>query len=1109
MNEFPKITQKLRQFSLKFYTNELIRGSILFFSFGIIYLFFILFIEYFLWLKPLLRTIMFWIFIFVELFLLTKFILFPVFKIVGLKKGISFEESSKIIGRHFPEVGDKLLNILQLKQQSSQSDLLLASINQKSAALQPVPFVKAIDFSKNKKYLKYGLIPFFIWVLSSISGTNDALTKSLERVVNYKTAYSPPTPFSFLLISTKLQVVQGNDVAVAFKIVGSLLPDEVKIVFNNQQYFMQPTGFDTFTYTFSDVKENINFQVEANGVESDWCQIEVINTPVINNILLDIIYPIYLGKRNETIQNAGNFVVPEGTSIVWNITTSNAEKISFIENDQRSNFDKVTSDKFQFSKKILKPFYYLISSSNKNLSDFENLQFYVNVIPDEYPTISVVSNIDSISRGIAQFAGQISDDYGFKKLQLIYYDKSNSLDKKTVDIPIASNNIQTFFYQFPKGISLVEGKNYELFFQIFDNDGVNGSKKSTSRAFQYRHKSSDEIEEELLKEQKNTIQNLEKAVQTQEKEQKQLETLQQDLQQKKNSNWNDQKKIENFIKRQEQYKEMMQRQTDKLQENLDEEKEQNQSLQDRKEALKERIQELKKSDKQQKLLDEIQKMAEKLNKEDLVEKAKELAQQNRQQQRSLEKTLELVKRFYVEQKTMQIASKVDELAKKQELVVNDSTNTISKQKEIEKEFQEIEKKLEEINNDNEKLKDPMELPDVDDDTNKINEELQNAQENLEKKESSKAKKNQQKSAQKMKEMSDKMRKSMMEIQGESMEENMDDLRKILENLVLFSLEQESLMKKFNQISTTHPDFGKELKKQNEIKKYFEHIDDSLYVLSMRVPTISIKIQNDLSTVHYNLDQSLDNFAENRFSQAISNQRYVMTSTNNLSDYLSNVLNNMKQNMSMQMRQGKGKSSEFSLPDLIKKQQGLSKKMEDGMKKGEDNGKGNTSVEIIGENKGDQKNGQKNGQGEGNQSDDLNGELYEIFKQQSELRQQLQDAINENESDKPGGSNAKKALKTMEQLENEILEKGFSSEVLQKMRQLNYELLKLDKAALNQGKDSNRKSNINQIINERNNLKALEFKKQFYNQIEILNRQSLPLQQLYRNKVRTYFSEEKK
>jgi len=131
MNEFTKITQKLHQFSLKFYTNELIRGAILFFSFGVLYLFFTLFIEYFLWLKPFSRTVLFWIFVLVELFLLITLIFFPIFKIIGLKKGLSFEESSKIIGNHFPEVSDKLLNILQLNQQTNQSDLLLASIDQK------------------------------------------------------------------------------------------------------------------------------------------------------------------------------------------------------------------------------------------------------------------------------------------------------------------------------------------------------------------------------------------------------------------------------------------------------------------------------------------------------------------------------------------------------------------------------------------------------------------------------------------------------------------------------------------------------------------------------------------------------------------------------------------------------------------------------------------------------------------------------------------------------------------------------------------------------------------------------------------------------------------
>lgn len=151
------------------------------------------------------------------------------------------------------------------------------------------------------------------------------------------------------------------------------------------------------------------------------------------------------------------------------------------------------------------------------------------------------------------------------------------------------------------------------------------------------------------------------------------------------------------------------------------------------------------------------------------------------------------------------------------------------------------------------------------------------------------------------------------------------------------------------------------------------------------------------------------------------------------------------------------------------------------------------------------NGKNNGQGNSDNYD-LDGELYEIYKEQTQLRQQLQDAIKESgESGSGNNSNAKKVLKTMEQLENEILEKGFNAGTVQKMQRLNYELLKLDKAALEQGKDSKRKSNTNNLLNKRNTIKALEFKKQFYNQIEILNRQSLPLQQNYKLKVREYFS----
>ena len=1112
MSNFKNIQQKLHQFTRKYYTNEFIKGTILFFSFGLLYFFFTLFLEYFLWLKPTARTFLFWAFVVVELFLLIRFIAIPIFKLIGFRNGISFAESSKIIGAHFPEVEDKLLNILQLKDNTNKSDLILASIEQKSLELQPIPFVKAIDFKQNKKYLKYTIVPVLVYVISLFTISNGSLTESLERVVNHRTAYNPPAPFTFIIENKTLKVIQGKPITIVVKTVGNVTPSEAKILFNNQQYYLQNNEDASFSYTFSDVQKPISFYVEANGIQSQEYQINVIGTPTINNISLSLDYPYYTNRKDEVVQNTNNLVVPEGTKITWKIKTNQTQELAFIQNQKREVFESTSSDNFEFTKRIKRPLSYQISSSNENLLDYEKLQFAIDVVKDEFPLISVSSNIDSISRGTAQFAGQISDDYGIKKLQLVYYQEDNSNIKQQIELPITKQNIQTFFYQFPDGLQLSKGVNYELYFQVSDNDAVNGNKSTKSKIFNYRQKTEEEIEQELLQEQRNTINDLENSVQRQKKQQEQLENIQQELQNKKSINWNDKKKVESFIKRQEQYKKMMQRQTDKLQENLDEKTEKDKTLQEKKEDLKERIKELKKLEKQQKLLDEIQKMADKLNKEDLVQKAKELAQQNKQQQRSLEKTLEMVKRFYVEQKTMQIANKIEELSKKQESLEKSQENNLEAQKEIKKEFDEIKKELQELDKDNEKLKEPMELPDVEDEKEKVEEELNKAEENLKNQQQQKAKQNQKQSSKKMKEMSAKMQKSMMEMQGEAMEENIEDLRKILENLVIFSFQQEQLMSKFSETSTSHPDFGKDLKKQNEIKTYFEHIDDSLYVLAIRVPKISTKIQDDLSTAHYNLDQSLYNFSENRFNNGISNQRYVMTATNNLADYLSNILNNMQNNMSMKMGKGKkGKGQGFSLPDLIKKQESLSEKMKDGVKKGEKKGKGKEGNKHDNNGKkGEGNKGNKTGKGEGDANDDLNGELYEIFKQQNQLRQELQDALKENEQGKAGGkANAKKALKSMEELENEILEKGFNAATLQKMQNLNYELLKLDKAALEQGKDKKRKSTSNTLENRRNNIKALKFKKQFYNQIEILNRQSLPLQQNYKKKVRAYFSDTKK
>lgn len=1089
MSGFNSIKEKLQQFSRKYYTNELIRGSILFVSLGLLYLLFTLFVEYFLWLKPTLRTILFWLFIVVELVLLVRFICFPVFKIIGLQKGISFEEASKIIGNHFPEVKDKLLNVLQLQQNSNQSDLLAASIEQKSNELQPISFTNAIDFSGNKKYLKYLLIPICIWLLTFLTGTTEKLSQSLNRVVNHTTAYSPPAPFYFELTAKNLSVIKGDDITVYIQTKGEVVPEEAKINFNNQQYFLKNEGNGLFSYTFTEVQNPIIFNTSANGIVSQDYAISIINTPSIQNISLHLKYPWYTHKKNETINNTGNLIVPQGTLVTWRIKTSETDSVTFINNQKRENFVSINNNDFEFKKQILQSLHYQIATSNNNLKDYEQLQFSVDVIKDEHPTIAVKSNIDSISRGNTQFAGQISDDYGFKKLEVIYYDKENPQLTNNQILNISKENIQSFYFEFPGNLKLQNGINYELYFQVHDNDVVNGSKKATSKRFSYRQKTKNEVEEELLQEQKNYLENFTNSLSKQQKSKQDLEKIQFDLQNKKNINWNDQKKIQNLVKRQEQYKQMMQRQTKKLQENFSEKKEENETLQEKKENLQKRIEELKKLEKQQKLLDELMKLTEKLNKEELIKKTKELAQQNKQQERSLERVLEMAKRFYVEQKMNQLTKKLNDLSKKQEDLTKKEA-TKEEQDQINKEFNEAKKELEQLKKDNENLKQPMDIPSMEELEKQAQQELNKASENLQNNKQQNAKQNQQKAAQKMKQMSQMMQQAMQMMSMEMQEENMEGLRQILENLITFSFDQEALMKVFASTTSAHPNFGKNLQKQHQLKTYFEHIDDSLFVLSMRVPSISLEVQDQLAEAHYNLDQSLENFADNFFQNGVSNQQYVMTAANTLADMLSDNLDAMKNpKPGNASGKGKGKGESFSLPDIIKQQNELMQKMKDGLQK---------------QNQGEPKEGEDGQKSEenGKGKEDLNGELYEIFKEQSQLREQLENAIKQGNQ---GNKDAQKALKKMEELENQILEKGFTQESINRMQQLNYELLKLDKATFEQNRDKQRKSNTNVQEYNSTTTKQLEFKKLFYNQNEILNRQSLPLRQNYKKKVQKYFN----
>lgn len=1135
MNKSIIIFQKLESFIKKFYTNELIRGIIFFVGLGLCYFLFIIFVEYFLWLKPTARTVLFYTFIGVELFLMIRYIIFPLSKLFKLQKGIDFKEASSIIGNHFPEVSDKLTNFLQLSDDKNQSELLAASIEQKANSLQPIPFGNAINFNKNKKYLPLAIIPILFFLFFYFSGNSNILTSSLNRVTHYKQQFLPPAPFKFVVLNKILQTEQNQDFVLKVKSVGTVTPADAMIFIDNATYFMVKTAANEFEFKITKPSENVPFHIEAGEVQSAEYELNVITVPSIANFEMQLNFPSYLNKKSETIKGSGNAIIPEGTRVSWKMNTQATQSVDWISGTGKQSFVKA-ENAFALSKNIFENTEYQIITSNNKVKNYEKLAYQISVIKDQFPTITVNNAPDSLKVEKNFVLGQIADDYGLSKLQVIYYQKDKPESMKRASIAVKKDVYDQFVFAFPSNLPVQEGVSYEYYFEIFDNDAIHNFKSTKSTTFSNRIATEEEKQDQQLEQQNDNINSLEKSLKSQNKQLSELEKLQKTNKEKDNLEFKDQQKINDFIKKQNQQDNLMKQFADKMKDNL--EKFKSDKKDEFKEELQKKIEKLDKDfEKNKKLLDELKELNEKIKQEELTEKMDKFKQNAKTQTKSLEQLVELTKKYYVQKKAEQIKEKLDKLSEKQEDLSNkDKENSTEKQDDINKEFDKIQEDLKELDKENKELKKPLDIPQDKETEKSIDEDLKKASDELQKDKKESAKKNQKSAAKKMKQMSQKMEQSMESGEMEQLDEDIEMLRQVLDNLLAFSFSQEDLMKQFGNIKRGSISFSKHLKTQQDLKQEFAHVDDSLFALSLRNPKFGDEITKQIGEVHYNLDKSLENLADAQIPKGVSHQQYATTSANKLADFLTDLLNNMQQSMSGMgagnPKKGQG-NGEMQLPDIIKKQgelgekakKGKGKKPGEGDKPGQGEKPGSEGQEgksgqgkegkdgKSGEGKSgkDGKSGQGSGSGQGGKDGNKDGEngedgegnakeIMEIYKEQQQLREQLQNELN-----KRGiGGAGQNAIDQMKAIEKQLLNKGFKNDVLQKILNVKQELLKLDKAIQEQGQEEKRQSETN---NKEFNNTATPLPKSlqdYLKSIEILNRQSLPLRSNFNQKVQEYF-----
>ncbi len=1063
-----------------------------------------------------------------------------------------------MIGRHFPEIDDKLYNLLEFADNNVQSELLLASIDQRSSLMRPIPFTKAIDFKENFKYLKYLAIPAVLLSLLWISGISASFFGSSQRIVNYDVAYEPPAPFSFKLMSNELNVLNDRPFTIFVATEGEIRPDIVFIVIENDKRVLHEQN-GVFQYTFTMPMQSVEFYFEANDIRSRTYQLNVRETPTIQNFELLLDYPPYTNRMQEILKGTGNAVFPEGTRVTWSIQGQHTDKISIVTEDTTRLLVK-EGKIFSLSQKVYANLPYELATANKHVDNYERLAYEFRVIKDAYPEIQVKDVKDSLSPNTVYYIGEISDDYLIRKVELVYYTEDDETNAKRLKLLEPNSNLEQFYYTFPSGLQLEAGKNYSYHFEVTDNDAIHGGKVSKSQVFSTALLDDDELRNKDLELQQDIIDNIDKSLDKFKEQEQSLKEINRGQKEKKELNFNDQSRIKDFLQKQQQQESMMQKFSKQLKENLN--KSENEDKMN--ELLKERLerQEME-ARKNEKLLEELNKVADKIDKEELAKKLDELGKKQQNSQRSLEQLLELTKRYYVSEKAAQLARDLEKLADRQEKAAenNKESEEANEQNELNKAFEKLAEELKELDKDNQDLKKQLPLEFGKEEQEAVKTDQKEASDELNKRKSKETSDNdkqeaRKKASQKQKSASQKMKKMSKDLAessanggagGSSVSEDAEMLRQILDNLVTFSFKQEGLFDSLEDIDSDISQFSGSIKEQQELRELFEHVDDSLFALSLRRAELSEFVNEQITEVFYNMDKALESIAENQIYQGVSYQKYVLNASNSLSDFLANILDNMQE--SMQSGSGQGDGQDAQLPDIIKSQGELKQKMEGQGKEGQGNpqgtgGQGKKGEGKNGEAKGDvgkegtsgkgekgksngegnegeegnggQGNKGKQGQGEGGGTNGQGGvdtdngpsekelrEIYEIYKEQQVIRnrleQQLQNMING--SDRKLGE---KLIRQMEDFENELLDRGFTQQGLNRLNTIQYELLKLENAALKQGRKSDRESvsNNNRFTNTITSMP--EQLENYRNEIEILNRQALPLRQNYKIKVKEYF-----
>jgi hypothetical protein len=899
------------------------------------------------------RTILFFIFILITLSSAAFLFVLPLLKYFSFFRKSDYHRTAAEVGRYYPSIKDDLLNAMQLVEGEKKlfySPVLIDAAFQKVYnSSRNIRFEEVVSFARVKSLLLYSGIAAAVMLLFLVFVPG--LQASSYRLYNFEKEFTAPPEFTIRVNPGNASISKGDNLTVTVTVTGKI-PNEIFIAsrteeqadFENQKLLSDSGG--VFIYNLNNIRSAMNYYAFSGDIKSDTYRIDVTDKPLIKSFDLVITPPAYSGLPEVIQKDNGNISTLKGSNVSLRLSSNKELKKAFLEfSDTVKNDLKINYTTASGNFRVMKDDEYRIRLTDDAGSLNESpVKYTIRSQYDAYPVIEMILPDQDVNLGNDNRVAmemKIADDFGFSKLVLNYRLSSSKYEApkeeySTIDIPIGKNREADVVYVWNlSSMNLGTNDVVSYYLEIFDNDRVSGPKSSRTSVYNVRVPSLQEILADADKKQNQVASDLRQTLKEAEELKRTLDKIDNDLKQdKKELTWQEKEKIENALDKFEELQDKLKNSGDQM-DDLQKEMQKNNMLS--KETL-EKYMELQKlfdelsGEEFKKAMEQMRDMLQKMDRKTAQDALQNMKINEENFKKSIERTLNLLKRVRIEQKMDELVKRSEEINKDIDELMKEeaSKNAMQKQDNMTEQLKDMKEQLEKLQKEMEGMKDmPQEEMEklAEEFEKQKNEELsKEASEKMKMNQMQQAMQKQQQLSKNMKNFSQQMQDMQQQMQQQNQMQTFADMMKMLESTITLSKQQEELRDETYNYKAEQIPLNKNAEKQGDLQRNLDNLLKQMSEMSQKTFAITPEMGKALGDAKREMQKSMQAMQSRNSSYAANLQTEAMKSLNEAASMMQGTMESMMQGggqggmMSLMQQMGQMAQQQMGLNNLTQQLQ---------------------------------------------------------------------------------------------------------------------------------------------------------------------------------------------